>query len=103
MKNTNVIEEFRARRRKVLWTAGPWIFVGLFGSVVAIAFAKDPSAPLSQPGMIVVVGAFFGCIIFGASIVLRFYRCPACNNVPKARYGILFGLNECPTCKTRLK
>ncbi|MEO5830011.1 MAG: hypothetical protein ABIQ36_05530, partial [Rhodanobacter sp.] len=69
----------------------------------AIAYADDPSAPLPQTGMILVAGAFLACIIVGASIVLRYYRCPVCGNVPKARYGILFSLSKCPTCGARLK
>ncbi len=103
MNNMNVIKEFQARRLKVLRIAGPWIIIGVIGSLVAISYAKDTSAPLSQTGMIFVVGAFLACIIIGASIVLRYYRCPACGNVPKARYGILFGLSQCPTCGARLK
>lgn len=99
----NVIEEFQARRRKVLRTAGPWMLIGIIGSLVVISYTKDTSAPLLQIGMIFVVGAFLACIIIGASIVLRYYRCPACGNVPKVRYGILFGLSKCPTCGTRLK
>ncbi|MEO8545535.1 MAG: hypothetical protein ABJA49_06440 [Betaproteobacteria bacterium] len=103
MINMNVIKEFQARRRKVLRIAGPWILIGVVGSLIAVSYAKDPSAPLSQTGMIFVVGAFLACIIVGASIVLRHYRCPACGNVPTARYGILFGLSKCPTCGTPLK
>jgi membrane protein YdbS with pleckstrin-like domain len=103
MTYMNVIEEFQARRRKVLKIAGPWVLIGVIGSLVAVFYAKDPSAPLSQTGMILVAGAFLSCIIVGASIVLRYYRCPACGNVPKARYGILFGLSKCPTCGARLK
>ena len=103
MTNMNVIEEFQARRRKVLWIAGPWILVGVIGSLVALSYATVTSAPLSQIRMIFVVGAFLACIIIGASIVLRYYRCPACGDVPKARYGILFGLSQCPTCGARLK
>lgn len=99
----NIVEEFQARRRKVLRTAGPWILIGLVGSLAAISYAKNPSAPLSQTGMILVAGAFLLCIIVGASIVLRYYRCPACGNVPGVRYGILFGLSKCPSCGVRLK
>ncbi len=99
----NIIEEFRARRRKVLRTAGPWIVVGVVVSLVSISYSNDPSAPLSPTGMVLVAGAFLACIIVGAAIVLRTYRCPACGNVPKARYGILFGLSKCPTCGVRLK
>ena len=99
----NIVEEFQARRRKVLRTAGPWILIGLVGSLAAISYAKNPSAPLSQTGMILVAGAFLVCIIVGARIVLRYYRCPACGNVPGARYGILFGLRKCPSCGVRLK
>ena len=103
MTNQSVIDEFKARRHKVLWLAGPWILVGATGSLVAIAYARSPSAPLSRTGMTLVAGAFLACIVVGAGIVLRYYRCPACGNVPKARYGILFGLKKCPTCGVRLK
>ncbi len=103
MTEINVIKEFQARRRKVLRSAGPWILIGVIGSLIAISNVKDPSALLSQPGMIVILGALLACIIKGATIVLRYYRCPACGNVPKARYGILFGLSKCPTCGARLK
>ncbi|QCB46041.1 hypothetical protein [Hydrogenophaga sp. PAMC20947] len=99
----NAIEEFKARRRQALRIAGPWIIIGVIGSLVVIFYARDPSAPLSQAGMVFALGAFLVCIIIGASIVVRYYRCPACGNVPKARRGILFGLSKCPTCGTRLK
>ena len=102
MANKNVIEEFQARRRKVLRTAGPWILIGAIGSLFAISNAQNPSAPFSPTGMTLVAGAFLACIVVGASIVLRYYRCPGCGNVPRARYGILFGLRKCPTCGVRL-
>ena len=104
MTNMNIIDEFRARRRKVLRLAGPWILIGVIGSLVSIYYGKDPSAPLSQStGMILVAGAFMACIIVGASIVLRYYRCPAFGIVPVARNVILFCLCKFPTFGVRLK
>ena len=100
----NIIAEFQARRRKVLRTGGPWILVGVIGALITIFYNKDPSAPLSQStGSILIAGAFFACIIVGAGVVIRHYRCPACGNLPSARYGIIFGLSKCPTCGVRLK
>lgn len=103
MTNMNVIEEFQARRRKVLRTAVPLIAVGAIGSLFAIVYAKGSSESLRKTGTILVFAAFLACIIVGAGIVVRYYRCPACGNVPSARRGILFGLKKCPTCGARLK
>jgi peptidoglycan/LPS O-acetylase OafA/YrhL len=100
----NTVAEFQARRRKVLRTAGPWILIGLVGALLAIFFGEDASAPLSQRAPVLIAAAgFCACILVGARIVHRHYRCPACGRVPGARYGILLGLSKCPSCGARLK
>ena len=100
----NTVAEFQSRRRKVWRMAGPWILIGAVGASLAILYGEDSSAPLSQRApMLVVAGVCFACIIFGASIEIRYYRCPACGNVPGTRYGILFGISRCPSCGARLK
>jgi len=100
----NTIAEFQARRRKVWRMAGPWILIGTVGSSLAIFYGEDPSASLSQRApTLLLAGAFFACIIVGATIVNRLYRCPACGSVPRTRDGILFGPSECSSCGARLK
>ena len=103
MDNKNIIEEFQARRRKVLRVAGPFLIVGVLGSLATLTYTKHSSTPFSQISMVLFMAAFFSCLIVGTSIVLRYYRCPACDNVPAARHGILFGLSKCPNCSARLK
>ena len=100
----DTISEFAARRRKVLRTAGPLVLVGMAGALLAIFFAKDPGIAQPQRFMLLLVaGALLACIIFGARIVVRHYRCPACGKVPASRRGILFGLRKCPGCGALLK
>jgi peptidoglycan/LPS O-acetylase OafA/YrhL len=100
----NTVAEFQARRRKVWRMAGPWILIGVFGALAAILYGDQPSAPLAQRvPMLIAAGGFFLCIIIGAVIVNRHYRCPACGRVPSARNGILFGPSECRSCGARLK
>lgn len=99
----DVIADFASRRRKVLKTAVPWIVVGGIGTLISASLFKDSSVLLSKIELVFIVGSFLTCIIIGAIIVLRVYRCPVCNNVPAARHGLLFGLKKCPSCGTRLK
>ena len=103
MDKKNVVEEFQARRRRVLRLAGPWLIIGVVGSLAVLFHSKHSSTPFSLSTTILFFGAFISCVIVGASIVIRYYRCPVCVNVPAARHGILFGLNKCPTCGAPLK
>ena len=100
----NTIAEFEARRRLVWRKAGPWILFGAVGASLAIVFGEESTAPLLQRApTLLAAGAFFACIIVGASILNRHYRCPACDKVPGTRHGILFGPSKCPSCGARLK
>jgi len=98
----NTVAEFQTCRRKIFRLAGPWVVIGAIGALVTIFYGKDPSAQLPQNSMLLLVGVFFACILVGASIANRYYRCPACSNVPSRR-GILFGASKCHSCGARLK
>lgn len=57
--------EFKMRRKELMKKAGPWLWIGLVGSLVCVEWMGRPTAPFGPMGMAAMAGGFTLCIVVG--------------------------------------
>jgi len=95
--------EFQRRRERAWRLAKPWYGLMALAWVAAVAiFVRyDPGEPFRFDFFFATLAAIGASIVALTRIAYRYYRCPACDAVPRAHAqgrGILLNPSECPEC-----